>query len=101
VAGTSGASTGIEISTGPDWQDAGEWIVGTDIEIFEWLGASVDYLGRKPFESKVSDRHEIGGGFKLVPVPGFALSFDAIFPLNKNEGLTSNMIWRFGGQVQF
>ena len=94
-------NAGIEISTGPRWQDAGEWIVGTDIEIFEWLGASVDYLGRKPFDNKVADRHEIGGGVKLVPVPGFALSFDAIFPLNKNEGLTSNMIWRFGGQFQF
>ena len=94
-------NVGVEVGPGPQWKNATEWIVGTDFEITEWLGASVDYLGRKPFGSRVAERHEIGGGVKLVPVPGFALSFDAIFPLNKNEGLTSNMIWRLGGQFQF
>lgn len=94
-------NVGVEVGPGPQWKNATEWIIGSDFEITEWLGASVDYLGRKPFGSRVADRHEIGGGLKLVPVPGFALSFDAIFPLNKNEGLTSNMIWRIGGQFQF
>lgn len=94
-------NAGVEISTGPAWQDAGEWILGVDAEVFEWLGISVDYLGRVPFDSEVADRHEIGGGVKMVITPGVALSFDALFPLNKNEGLTADINWRVGGQIQF
>ena len=94
-------NAGVEISTGPAWQDAAEWIVGFDAEVFEWLGVSFDYLGRMPFDDKVADRHEVGGGVKMVITPGVALAFDAIVPLNRNQGLTANINWRVGGQIQF
>jgi len=93
-------NAGIEISAGGDFQDAVEWIVGTDILVTDWLGVSVDQLSRVPFDdTKVSPRHEIGVGIKLHPARDVMVFFDSVWPLNDDQGLVTDRTWRVGGMV--
>ena len=92
---------GVELSGGPSWQDSTEWVFGFEWLLAEWLSVSFEQMGRVPFGNEVARRYEYGGGFKVVPTPGMALMFDFIKPINENEGLTSDFIWRVGGQIQF
>ena len=108
-------NVGIDISTGPDWQDATEWAFGVELPApnlltlvtrghlrgVDWLSLSFDQLGRVPFGNEVARRYEYGGGLKLVPTPGSALYFDFIKPINEDDGLTADFSWRVGGQILF
>ncbi|MEE2665349.1 MAG: hypothetical protein VX681_14630 [Myxococcota bacterium] len=94
-------NVGLEISTGPDWQDATEWVFGFEWLMFDWLSLSFEQMGRVPFGTAVARRYEYGGGVKLVPAPGAVLYFDFIRPINQNDGLTADLTWRAGGQILF
>lgn len=108
-------NVGVELSTGPSWQDSAEWAVGFEAPVpnlytlvtrgqlrgVEWLSFSFDQLGRIPFGDEVADRYEYGGGLKMVPYAGVGLYFDFIRPINENDGITADFTWRVGGQVQF
>ena len=94
-------NVGLEISTGPDWQDATEWAFGVEWLMFDWLSVSVEQLGRVPFGNTVSRRYEYGGSVKMVPSPGTVLYFDFIRPINQDDGLTADLTWRAGGQILF
>jgi hypothetical protein len=107
-------NVGVEISAGPDWQDATEWAVGFEVpgldllsllrlelRAIDWVSLSFDQLGRIPFGNATSRRYEYGGGIKLVPTPGSTLFFDFIKPINDESGLTAAFQWRVGGQVTF
>jgi hypothetical protein len=94
-------NVGVEISTGPDWQDATEWVFGVEWLMFDWLSLSIEQMGRVPFGKAVSRRYEYGGGIKLIPTPGAALYFDFIRPINQDDGLTADLSWRAGGQILF
>jgi hypothetical protein len=94
-------NAGVEWSLGPAWQDAGEWIVGTDIRVFDWLGVSVAQMGRVPFDGKVDSRYEVGVGLKIAPSRDATIFFDSIWPLVKSQGLQADRIWRVGGSLSF
>ena len=91
---------GVELSTGPGELDNVQYIVGTDIRLHERVTAAVDILGRHQFDRDNfgDDLLDISVGGKVHPpgVGDVVITGNAIWPLNDDEGLRSEVLWTLG-----
>ncbi len=93
---------GYEVSTDSE-QNNLRYVMGFDARVHPSLTIAVDGLGRwEPEGDGIGDHTvDLGLGAKWEPLPFFLLNAGVQVPLNKSQGIRTNLIWTLGLEYTF
>jgi len=94
---------GYEVSTGPAELDNLRYTSGIDARLLPNLTAALDVVGRFGPNADARSDHlaDLGTGIKWEVFRSLLLDVNLLFPLNRNEGLRTNVTWTVGFEYTF
>jgi hypothetical protein len=100
---TPHANAGVELSTGGSELDSFRYIAGIEAAVHKRLSLSGDVVGRTALDRDGfgDDIVDFAIGAKVNPFSTIALVGTVILPLNKDEGLRTDVTWSAGVEYTF
>ena len=100
---------GYSVNSGVNKEHEVQYTLGTSYSLpfhksEKYISFSADLLARSTVRSRGdfgNDQYDVALGVNLIPAKRLSLFYNAILPVNKNDGLRSDLVNVFGLQMRF